>query len=115
MSMRPGQLKPNEFETALLKRFATQDPSLSIDSLHVLSRKFTGVGSFTTFLCGGSVETKWDRHLKLNAVISMPGVPNGLDAVLFCTGNQPNCLEISSFGDEYWDGVYDGFVVRETV
>jgi hypothetical protein len=48
MSMRPGQLEPNEFETAPLKRFATQDPSLSIDSLHVLSLEFTGVGSFTS-------------------------------------------------------------------
>jgi hypothetical protein len=115
MSMRPGQLQPNEFETAILKRFAKQDPSLSIDSLHVLSREFTGVGSFTKFLCGGSSETKWDRHLGLGAVISMPGVPSGLGAVLFCTGNEPNCLEISTFGDEHWDGIYDGFVVRETV
>ena len=113
--MRPGQLEPNEFETALLKRFATQDPSLSIDSLHVLSREFTGVGSFTKFLCGGPGETKWDRDLKLGAIISMPGVPSGLGAVLFCTGNQPTCLEIYTFGDEYWDGVYDGFAVRDTI
>ena len=113
--MRPGQLEPNEFEATLLKRFATQDPSLSIDSLHVLSREFTGVGSFTKFLCGGSGETKWDRDLVLGAGISMPGVPSGLGAVLFCAGNQPNCLEIYTFGDEHWDGVYDGFAVRDTV
>jgi hypothetical protein len=59
--MRPGQLEPNEFEIALLKGFAAQDPSLCLDSLHVLSREFTGVGSFTKFLCDGSGETKWDR------------------------------------------------------
>jgi hypothetical protein len=96
MSMRPGQLEPNEFEIALLKRFAARDPSLCLDSLHVLSRKFTGVGSFTQFLCDGSGETKWDRVLHLGAIISMPSVPSGLAAILFCTGSQPNCLEISS-------------------
>jgi hypothetical protein len=36
--MRPGQLEPNEFEVALLKQFAVQDPSLCLGSLHVLSR-----------------------------------------------------------------------------
>jgi hypothetical protein len=114
MSMRPGQLEPNEFEIALLKRFAARDPSLCLDSLHVLSRKFTGVGSFTQFLCDGSGETKWDRVLHLGAIISMPSVPSGLAAILFCTGSQPNCLEISSFGDEHWDGLYEGFVIPET-
>lgn len=115
MSAPPGQLEPNEFEIALLKRFALQDPSLSIDTLHVLSREFTGVGRFTKFLCDGSGEIKWDRHLSLGMVISMPGVPSGLDAVLFCTESRPNCLEISTFGDEHWDGVYDGFVIPEAV
>jgi hypothetical protein len=115
MSIRPGQLEPNEFEIALLKRFAAQDPSLCLDSLHVLSREFTGVGSFTKFLCHGSSETKWDRDLHLGAVISMPGMPSGLSAILFCTGSHPNCLEISSFGDEHWDGLYEGFVIPENV
>ena len=27
MSMRPGQLEPNEFEIELFKRFAAQDPA----------------------------------------------------------------------------------------
>jgi hypothetical protein len=35
-----------------------------------------------------------DGPLHLGVVISMPGVPNGLAAILFCTGTQPNCLEI---------------------
>jgi hypothetical protein len=113
--MRPGQLEPNEFEIALLKRFAAQDPSLSLDSLQVLSREFTGVGSFTKFLCGGSGEIKWDRDLHLGTVVSMPGVPSGLAAILFCTGSHPNFLEVCSFGEEHWDGVYEGFVIPETV
>ena len=115
MSVGSGQLEPNEFEIALLKRFAAQDPSLSVDSLHVLSLEFTGVGSFTKFLCHGSGETKWDRDLRLGVVISMPGVPSGLDAILFCTGNHPNFLEICTFGDEHWDGLYEGFVIPRIV
>ena len=111
VSMRPGQLEPNEFEIGLLKRFAAQDPSLCIDSLHVLSRKFTGVGSFTQFLCQGSGESRWDRDLHLGAVISMPGVPNGLGAILFCTGRHSNLLETYTYGDEHWDGLYEGFVI----
>jgi len=115
MTMRPGQLEPNEFELALLERFAAKDPSLYLDSLHVLSREFTGVGSFTKFLCDGSSETKWDRDLHLGAIISMPGVPSGLGAILFCTGRHPNLLEICTFGDEHWDGLYEGFVIPDTV
>jgi hypothetical protein len=112
--MRPGQLEPNEFEMALLKHFAAQDPALLIDGLHVLSRKFTGVGSFTNFLCHGSAEVKWDRTVDLDATIVMPGVPNGLGAVLFCTGRHPNMLEIYTYGSERWEGLYDGFALRES-
>ena len=78
--MRPGQLEPNEFEIALLKRFAAQD-----------------------------------RDLHLDAVISVPGVPNGLGAILFCIGSHPNVLEIYTFGDEHWDGLYEGFLIPESV
>jgi len=51
--MRRGQIKPNEFELAILERLASKEPSVrgSVGQLHVLSRKFTGVGSFTTFAC----------------------------------------------------------------
>ena len=48
-TMRPGQLKPNDFELAILERLASRESSirLSVERLHVLSREFTGVGSFT--------------------------------------------------------------------
>lgn len=108
--MRPGQIRPNEFELAVLERFAKDEPWLKgpFDSLHVLSRKFTGVGCFTSFVCNevGDVESQAPG---LRALIHMPGVPNGMGAVLFCKGTSPECLELYTYGDDHWDGVYDGF------
>ena len=111
--MRPGQIEPNEFEIAIIKRFAQQDPSIrkASNRLHVLSREFTGVGSFTNFKCIESQSSDEIRTIDLNAQINMPGVPNGLGAVLFCKGNQLDCLEIHTYGDDKWDGVYDGFSI----
>jgi hypothetical protein len=34
-------------------------------------------------------------------------------AVLFCKGDQPECLELYTFGNEYWNGVYEGFAIEE--
>lgn len=50
---RPGQIEPNEFELAILDRITAQRPSLLayMKNLHVLSREFTGVGSYTNFKC----------------------------------------------------------------
>ena len=110
--MRPGQTTPNDFERAILERIADQEPSIraSIASLHVLSREYTGVGSFTRFLCD-DLRGKWDRHIGLNVLIRMPGVPDGMGAVLFCKGSSPECLETYSFGNDHWDGVHEGFSI----
>jgi hypothetical protein len=114
--MRPGQVKPNEFELAILERLATKDPSIrgSVGRLHVLSREFTGVGSFTNFACEESAADAPDRHVGLDDLIKMPGVPNGMGAVLFCKGDRPQCLEVFTYGDDHWEGVYDGFAIEQT-
>ena len=44
----------------------------------------------------------------------MPGVPNGMGAVLFCKGNRPHFLEVYTYGDDRWEGVYDGFAIEQT-
>jgi hypothetical protein len=115
--MRPGQLEPNEFEIAILNRLAKQDPSFygPFERLHVLSRQFTGVGSFTNFKCEQSATGTPQRDIFLEALIRMPGVPNGMGAVLFCKGNQAECLELFTYGnDDLWDGRFDGFSIEET-
>jgi hypothetical protein len=112
-TMRPGQVKPNDFECAILEHLARQEPAISgsVEHLHVLSREFTGVGSYTNFACDESAAR---RHIGLNALIHMPGVQHGMGAVLFCKGNSPEFLEVYTYGGEHWDGVCDGFVIEQT-
>ena len=112
---RPGSTQPNELERAVLSRMAAGEPAIgeALTNLHVLSREFTGVGSLTTFQCEASTGKVWDRHVGLDPVIRMPRVPNGMGAVLFMNGDQPQCLELYTHGNEHWDGLYDGFSLGE--
>jgi len=50
----------------------------------------------------------------LDDLIVMPGVSHGMGAVLFYRGEQPTFLEVFTYGEEYWDGVYDGFCIQQT-
>ena len=115
--MRPGQTEPNEFEIAILTQISQEQPSIRpfLGRLHVLSRKFTGVGSFTNFRCEDPASDAPREHLSLNAVISIPNVPNGMGAVLFCRNGKPECLETFTYGDDHWDGVFDGFSIEQAV
>jgi hypothetical protein len=112
--MKPGQLEPNEFESAILKRLTHQEAWIgdSAQRLHVLSREFTGVGSFTRFHFIDSAVLDLDRQVCLDALIRMPGVADGMGAVLFCKGNQLDCLEVYINGDAHWDGIYEGFAIE---
>jgi len=111
--MRPGQIEPNDLELAILERLKRQENSIRNPGrqLHVLSRKFTGVGSYTTFnVAKSSVDTP-KRHVVLEAVIAVPGVEHGLGAVLWLKGDDPECLEVFSYAAELWDGVHEEFSV----
>ena len=109
-------MEPNELELAILERIATRSPSLRpyLRHLHILSREFTGVGSYTNFKSHDS-STDADRQIGLDDLIVMPNVPNGMGAILFCRGERPKCLEIYTNGNDLWDGVFDGFVIKQAV
>jgi hypothetical protein len=111
--MGPGQVEPNEFEKALLSALSQEHPAIHpfVDNLHVLSREFTGVGGFTNFLCDGAPKDADDVPLGLSAMISMPNVPNGMGAVLWCRGGRPKCLELFTYGNDHWEGLSDGFSI----
>ena len=113
--MRPGQTEPNEFEIAILNTIAQKNPVIRpfLERLHVLSREFTGVGSFTNFHCEETASGVPREYLDLNALIVMPNVPNGMGAVLFCRNGKPECLETFTYGDDHWDGVSDGFSIEQ--
>jgi hypothetical protein len=111
--MRPGQIEPNELERAILDHIADAQPALHprLKDLHVLSREYTGVGSFTTFRTDKSGDAMEEQPVTLKELIHMPGVPSGMGAVLFCERGQADLLEIYTFGDDHWDGVYEGFSI----
>lgn len=112
--MGPGHLQPNELEQAILERIAQEEPWLQIPAagLPVLSREFTGVGGYTNFLCD-LPESKDDRHPRLKPLIRLPTVSGGMGAVLWCRASQPSCLELFTYGDDKWNGLYDGFYFDE--
>ena len=111
----PGQIEPNEFELAILDRIAADGHSLRINPrhLHVLSREFTGVGSYTNFRCEDKGTETNLKPIALADLIVMPNVQNGMGAVLYWQGDQPKCLETHTYGTELWDGVFEGFAIEK--
>ena len=109
--MRPGQLTVNELERAILQAIAAQGEVTlpPIARLHVLSREYTGVGSYTTFLRSKQSEEK-RTHVTLRARVRIPCVPNGLGAALFLRAGEPEVLECFTYS-EHWDGTFDGFKI----
>ena len=110
MTTGPEKLTPNAFEIAILEKMAREHPSLilDVDGLRVRRRRYTGVGSYTDFLCDESEERD---TVSLKAPIAMPGVPSGMGAILFSCGRRPECLETFTYGDDYWAGAFEGFSV----
>ena len=110
MTALPEQLEPNAFEIAILETMARERPSLILDLNHlrVRRRRYTGVGSYTDFLCGESGELE---TVSLKAPIAVPGVPSGMGASLLCRGQRPECLETFTLGDDFWSGTFEGFSV----
>jgi hypothetical protein len=115
--MRPGQLTPNALELAILLKIAAIQPDANLDApnLHVLSREYTGVGSFTTFSSRNAREDPPRSILNLPGVITVAGVQNGLGAHLVLRGGIPECLEIYTFGSDHWDGTYETFSLAADV
>jgi hypothetical protein len=101
---------PNPFETAVLQAIARERPALMFDvhDLRVRSRKYSGVGSYTDFVCDESGEPE---SVSLKAPIAVPGVPSGMGAVLYCRGRRPACLETFTYGNDFWSGASEGFSV----
>lgn len=114
--MKPGQLHPNEFEIAILEQMAYEAPFIRefIDKLHVLSREFTGAGSYTNFSqLTEAVPDIGNRPISLDSLIVMPGVENGMGATLFFEEGHPKFLETYTYGDVLWGGEYDGFSIEK--
>ena len=108
----PGKL--SVFERAILDLIGSGHEMLRplIPQLQVRKREFTGAGSYTELACPESAPDLGDGHIGIDVLINVPGVPNGMGAVLFCKAGAPTLLEIYTFGGESWDGVADDFSFR---
>ena len=108
----PGSLELNEFELALLNEVAKTEPDVAplISSLHVLSREYTGVGSFTNFHCSTEEKVLGNKVLSpSNLLINIPTLENGLGVLVICKGGKLDCLETFTYGTEHWGGNYVGY------
>ena len=106
--------QPNELERAVVARIARDEPWLegAPASLQVVGREYTGVGGYTYFACD-TAESDSDPSPGLKPLIRVPAVPNGMGAVLWCRGARPQCLELFTYGDDRWDGKFQGFSFDE--
>jgi hypothetical protein len=109
--MRPASGELSAFERVILELMGSGRASLRplIPHLQVLGREFTGAGSYTDLACPESAAELGDGRVGIDVLINVPGVPNGMGAVLFCKAGAPTLLEIYTFGEESWNGVADGF------
>lgn len=100
---------PNELELAILARLAVAGCPFDAATLNVISREFTGAGSYTTFATPSPPGAEGRSQVGLERLIEVPGVPNGLGAVLWLRGDMPQCLEIYTYGEDSWDGSFAGY------
>lgn len=110
VTIATDQSRPNALELALLQAIALEHPAMAVDvdRLNVRARRYTGVGSYTDFDCFESGEC---RTVNLKARVVVPGVPNGIGAVAYCRGDQIQCLETFTHGDDRWNGAFEGFSI----
>jgi hypothetical protein len=103
-----------DLEAAILAAIATSRPELGplVADVRVTSRELTGCGSYTQLHSSAGRVFGLDRHIGLDALTLVPGVNNGLGAVLFCKQGKPEFLEIYTYGEDGWDGNSQGFVIE---
>ncbi len=100
-----------EFERAILDHIGRENPDVerALERLSVVRREYTPCGSYTDFeeITPDSPSTR-DVGIGL---ITVPGVKNGMCAILFLRDSHPMFLELVTFGGEDWDGGFDGFEI----
>jgi len=104
--------KANALELAILARLSVAGAPVDASNLIVVSREITGAGSYTTFETADPPPDVWRDRVGLDVLIEVPGVPNGLGAVLWLSNDSPLCLEIYTYGGDSWDGSFEGYRLK---
>jgi len=108
----PTSTQANALELAILARLSVAGAPVDASKLKVVSREITGAGSYTTFASADPPPELWRDRVGLDVLIEVPGVPNGLGAVLWLNNDLPLCLEIYTFGGDSWDGSFAGYCLK---
>jgi hypothetical protein len=100
-------LMPTSLESALLSEFHRLyqgDGFPDLEHLSVASRENTGGGRYVTLHCSTDCSMH-DGYLDLGGkYIKMVDILNGMMAVVLVSGGSPTMLEITVYGDDFWDG-----------
>jgi hypothetical protein len=103
----------NEIELTLLDGLTTKHPSLKshISHLKVKERKATGVGMYVNF-----EYINFEEKLEnLNSLFSneenieFPNLKYGLGYVIDITDGEIKYIEFITYGEENWNGKFDGY------
>ena len=108
----PTSNHANALELAILARLSVAGALVDVSKLNVISREITGAGSYTTFAIVEPPPDVWRERVGLDVLIEVPGVPNGLGAVLWLNKGLPLCLEIYTYGGDSWDGSFEGYSLK---
>lgn len=103
---------PNELETSILQRMAETNSALRevLTQLRVSCRELTGAGSYTYFSPTDPIPLP-DGYVALDALISIPGVADGMGAILAIANGQAEHLELYTYGEVLWSGDSTGFAI----
>ena len=108
----PMSTRANALELAVLARLSVAGAPVDASKLNVVGREITGAGSYTTFATADAPPDVWRDSVGLDVLIEVPGVPNGLGAVLWLNNDLPLCLEIYTYGGDSWDGSFEGYSLK---
>lgn len=111
----PTSKQANALESAILARLLVAGAPVDASTLNVVNRNVTSAGSYTTFATADPPPDLWRDRVGLDMLIEIPGVPNGLGAVLWLNNGSPFCLEIYVFGEDAWDGSFEGYSFKQPV
>jgi hypothetical protein len=105
-----------EFETAVLERIAEVNSRYRAEitelvrSSEVADRGWTGAGGFITLVPNAVHFEPHNLELHADAVIQIPGLKDGLGAILFVRDGRADWLELTMFdGDGEWWGDSTGY------
>lgn len=108
----------NNFELILLRQLSVNYPAVKnhIPFLKVIKRENTGAGMYVDFSYSESFNLEDSFYLPYEEIgtdrnIQMEGLKYGLANIFFISEGKIDSLELSTYGNETWDGTIGDFTI----